>query len=205
MWVKYSVKQALLWGLYYLSALNTQTHTNTPVCNKRINLTWMTLCPSSTQEIKATVVQNDTGDSIMLKKKLKMKKKRLKEEVRQWEESRRCSDGPSDEPEASEPTAKKNTTEDNRKGKQSAGMCIWTCIHMNAKQSMFGHSMQNIVRNVRSCCYANGEHTVPFCIDWSRLRKFTQHHHSFSAFCWSERLFHDYKARMWLTALSKCE
>ncbi|XP_026211531.1 ubiquitin carboxyl-terminal hydrolase 36 isoform X2 [Anabas testudineus] len=80
----------------------------------------------STQEIKATVVQNDTGDSIMLKKKLKMKKKRLKEEVRQWEESRRCSDGPSDEHEASEPTAKKNTTEDNRKGKQSAAtVVVW--------------------------------------------------------------------------------
>lgn len=72
--------------------------------------------------MKAAVVQNDTGDVIMLKKKLKMKKKRLKEEVRQWEESRRCSDGQNNEPEAAEPPSKKNTAENAKIIKQSTGM-----------------------------------------------------------------------------------
>lgn len=80
----------------------------------------MKLCPDSKSETKATVVQNDTGDLIPLKKKLKVKKKRLKEEVGQWEESRRCSDGQNDEPEASEPPSKK-TTENGKTSKQSTG------------------------------------------------------------------------------------
>ncbi len=63
----------------------------------------------------------------MLKKKLKRKKKRLKEEVRLWEESRRCSDGQNDEPEAAEAPSKKNATENGKISKQGAGMraCTW--------------------------------------------------------------------------------
>uniref|UniRef100_A0A7N6B2E1 ubiquitinyl hydrolase 1 n=1 Tax=Anabas testudineus TaxID=64144 RepID=A0A7N6B2E1_ANATE len=106
-----------------------------------------------TPQVQSESNQNQQDrDSVMgvLKKKKKKKKKMQQVEDLQHttpagSPSERCIH------EASEPTAKKNTTEDNRKGKQSAGMCIWTCIHMNAKQSMFGHSMQNIVRNVRSC------------------------------------------------------
>lgn len=82
--------------------------------------------PESTSETKAAVVQNDSGN---LKKKLKMKKKkkkRLKEEVRLWEESRRCSDGPNVEPEAVEPPSKKNATENGKISKQStASMVVW--------------------------------------------------------------------------------
>ncbi|XP_074512693.1 ubiquitin carboxyl-terminal hydrolase 36 [Sebastes fasciatus] len=82
--------------------------------------------PESTSETKAAVVQNDSGN---LKKKLKMKKKkkkRLKEEVRLWEESRRCSDGPNVEPEEVEPPSKKNATENGKISKQStASMVVW--------------------------------------------------------------------------------
>lgn len=80
------------------------------------------LFPNSTSQIKAAVVQNDTGDLIMLKKKLKMKKKRLKEEVRLWEESRRCSDGQNDESEAVEPPSRKDTTENGKISKKGTGM-----------------------------------------------------------------------------------
>lgn len=52
----------------------------------------------------------------------KKKKKRLKEEVRLWEESRRCSDGPNVEPEEVEPPSKKNATENGKISKQSTGM-----------------------------------------------------------------------------------
>ncbi|XP_022608275.1 ubiquitin carboxyl-terminal hydrolase 36 isoform X2 [Seriola dumerili] len=81
----------------------------------------------SNSEMKATAVQNDTGDLIMLKKKLKMKKKkRLKEEVRLWEESRRCSDGQNDEPEAAEPPSKQSTTENDKLSKRStATVVVW--------------------------------------------------------------------------------
>lgn len=76
--------------------------------------------------MEAAVVQNDTEDLIMLKSKLKVKKKkkkkRLKEEVRLWEESRRCSDGQNHEPEEVEPPSKKNTTENGKISKQSTGM-----------------------------------------------------------------------------------
>lgn len=75
--------------------------------------------------MKATVVQNDTGELILLKKKLK-RKKRLKEEVKLWEESRRCSDGQNDEPEAVEPPSKKNATENGKISKQGTGTCAWT-------------------------------------------------------------------------------
>ncbi|XP_068574515.1 ubiquitin carboxyl-terminal hydrolase 36 isoform X2 [Cebidichthys violaceus] len=86
--------------------------------------------PESTSEIAA--VQNDTGDLVTLKKKLKMmkkkkkKKKRLKEEVGLWEESRRCSDGQNDEPEAVEPPSKKNATENGETSEQStATVIVW--------------------------------------------------------------------------------
>ncbi|XP_071329659.1 ubiquitin carboxyl-terminal hydrolase 36 isoform X1 [Trachinotus anak] len=82
---------------------------------------------SSNSEMKATAVQNDMGDLIILKKKLKMKKKkRLKEEVRLWEESRRVSVGQNDEPEAAEPPAKQSTTENDKKSKQNtATVVVW--------------------------------------------------------------------------------
>nr|XP_046271244.1 ubiquitin carboxyl-terminal hydrolase 36 isoform X2 [Scatophagus argus] len=77
-------------------------------------------------ETKAAVSQNDTGDLIMLKKKLKRKKKRLKEEVRLWGEGRRCSDGRDDEPEEVEPPSKKNAAENGKISKQStATVVVW--------------------------------------------------------------------------------
>ncbi|XP_054463695.1 ubiquitin carboxyl-terminal hydrolase 36 [Anoplopoma fimbria] len=85
--------------------------------------------PDSTPEIKVAVVQNDTGDLETLKKKLKVKKKkkkRLKEEVGLWEESRRCSDGPNDEPEAVETTSKENATENGKISKEgTATVVVW--------------------------------------------------------------------------------
>lgn len=77
----------------------------------------------SSSEMKTTGAQNDTGDLIMLKKKLKMKKKRLKEKVQLWEESRRCSDA---EPEAAEPPSKKNIAENDKISKQDAAtVVVW--------------------------------------------------------------------------------
>lgn len=64
------------------------------------------------------MVQNDTDELRLLKKNLKKKKRRLKEQ-----ESRECSHGQNDEAEASEPPSKKTTTE-NGKGEQSTGTCI---------------------------------------------------------------------------------
>ncbi|TKS91999.1 Ubiquitin carboxyl-terminal hydrolase 36 [Collichthys lucidus] len=79
----------------------------------------------SASVMKATVVQNDTGELILLKKKLK-RKKRLKEEVKLWEESRRRSDGQNDEPEAVEPPSKKNATENGKISKQgTATVVVW--------------------------------------------------------------------------------
>ncbi|XP_069005143.1 ubiquitin carboxyl-terminal hydrolase 36 [Embiotoca jacksoni] len=76
----------------------------------------------STYEMTTTGTQNDTGDLITLKKKLKMKK-RLKEKVHLWEESRCCSDA---EPEAAAPPAKKNTAENDKMSKQkSATVVVW--------------------------------------------------------------------------------
>lgn len=69
---------------------------------------------------------------MMLKKKLrKKKKKRLKEEVSLWEESRRCSDGQDNEPEAVEPPLKNNATDNGKISKKGTGMWVWTrsCIH----------------------------------------------------------------------------
>ncbi|XP_042360663.1 ubiquitin carboxyl-terminal hydrolase 36 [Plectropomus leopardus] len=81
----------------------------------------------STSELKAAVIQNDIGDLITLKKKLKVKKKkRLKEDVKLWEESRRHSDRQNDEPEAEEPPSKKNATENSKISKQSsASVVVW--------------------------------------------------------------------------------
>ncbi|KAM9345734.1 ubiquitin carboxyl-terminal hydrolase 36 [Symphorus nematophorus] len=77
-------------------------------------------------EMKAAVFQNNTRDLKLLKKKLKRKKKGLKEEVRLWEESRRCSDGQNGEPEAEEPPPKKNATENFKTSKQgTATVVVW--------------------------------------------------------------------------------
>ncbi|KAK5856243.1 hypothetical protein PBY51_007852 [Eleginops maclovinus] len=83
--------------------------------------------PERTSEI-ATVTQNDTGDLIMLKKQLKVKKrkkKKLKEEVSLWEESRRCSNGHSDEPEQVEPPSKENTKENGKMSNNTARVVVW--------------------------------------------------------------------------------
>ncbi len=72
-----------------------------------------------------------------MKKKLKRKKKRLKENVRLWEESRRCSGEPNDEPEAAEPPSKKNATDDGRTSKQGTGMPVWSCVWIHAMSSCF--------------------------------------------------------------------
>ncbi|XP_058509641.1 ubiquitin carboxyl-terminal hydrolase 36 isoform X1 [Solea solea] len=77
----------------------------------------------SSSETKAAVVQNDSGDTNILKKKLKMKKKRLKEDVGQWDESRRSPGGQNDDCETGEPPAKKSAMEN---GKQSAAkVVVW--------------------------------------------------------------------------------
>ncbi|XP_029996897.1 ubiquitin carboxyl-terminal hydrolase 36 isoform X2 [Sphaeramia orbicularis] len=81
---------------------------------------------SESLETKAPVVLKDTGDLILLKTKLKMKKKRLKEEVRLWEESRRCADEPSSESQAEEPPTKKNTAEKDKLSQQrTAPVVVW--------------------------------------------------------------------------------
>ncbi|XP_028267519.1 ubiquitin carboxyl-terminal hydrolase 36 isoform X2 [Parambassis ranga] len=76
---------------------------------------------SKSPEMQAAHVQNDTGDLIMVKNKLKMKKKRLKEEVQLRQERKRCPDS---EPEAVEPPPKKITPENSQKSKQSAAAVI---------------------------------------------------------------------------------
>ncbi|XP_037332287.2 ubiquitin carboxyl-terminal hydrolase 36 isoform X2 [Pungitius pungitius] len=83
--------------------------------------------PESTPEEKVAPVPNDAGDLQTLKKgKKKKKKRRLKEEVRLWEESRRCSDGQSEEPDAMEPPSKKNPTENGVIRKPSlAKVVVW--------------------------------------------------------------------------------
>uniref|UniRef100_UPI0037E7F9D0 ubiquitin carboxyl-terminal hydrolase 36 n=1 Tax=Semicossyphus pulcher TaxID=241346 RepID=UPI0037E7F9D0 len=82
----------------------------------------------STSEMKTAVVENDTVDLTVSKKKLKTKKKkRLKEEVRLWEESRRCADGKNDEHEAAaEPPSKKMSAENGKLSKQGeATVVMW--------------------------------------------------------------------------------
>ncbi|XP_068434339.1 ubiquitin carboxyl-terminal hydrolase 36 isoform X2 [Clinocottus analis] len=85
--------------------------------------------PESTPEMKIAVAQNDTGDLVTLKKKLKMKKRkkrRLKEDVKLWEESRRCSDGQNDKPEAVEPPSKIKVMENCEISKPStASVVVW--------------------------------------------------------------------------------
>ncbi|XP_034567684.1 ubiquitin carboxyl-terminal hydrolase 36 [Notolabrus celidotus] len=83
----------------------------------------------SASEMKATVVQNYTGDLTVLKNKSKTKKKkRLKEEVGLWEESRRNSDVKKEEEleAAAEPPSKKISTENGSLSKQSeASVIMW--------------------------------------------------------------------------------
>ncbi|XP_029365135.1 ubiquitin carboxyl-terminal hydrolase 36 [Echeneis naucrates] len=81
----------------------------------------------SHSQTKATIVQNNTGDLTMLKNKHKKKKrKRLKEEVGQWEESRRVSEGQNNDCEPVEPTSKQSTTDNNKISKQSiATVVVW--------------------------------------------------------------------------------
>ncbi|TNN64866.1 Ubiquitin carboxyl-terminal hydrolase 36 [Liparis tanakae] len=75
--------------------------------------------PESTSKMKIAVVQNDVEDLVTLKKKFKVKKKRLKEAVGLWEESRRCSEGQNDEPDAVEPPSKRNAMENGETSKPS--------------------------------------------------------------------------------------
>ncbi|KAM8843830.1 ubiquitin carboxyl-terminal hydrolase 36 [Spinachia spinachia] len=82
--------------------------------------------PESTSETKVAAAPNDTGDLEILKMGKKKKKRRLKEEVRLWEESRRCCDGQSEQPEAVEPPSKENATENGVMRKQSlAKVVVW--------------------------------------------------------------------------------
>ncbi|XP_074552467.1 ubiquitin carboxyl-terminal hydrolase 36 [Halichoeres trimaculatus] len=82
----------------------------------------------NTSEMKATALQNETGESTVLKKKSKTKKKkRLKEEVGLWEESRKCSDVKDEKPEAAaaaEPPSKKIGLENGYLSKQTAASVI---------------------------------------------------------------------------------
>lgn len=68
--------------------------------------------------MKPTGSQKDTGDLLKVKKKLKVRKG-LKEEMRQWEESKHCPDA---ETEALEPPYKKKTMEKDRINKESTGV-----------------------------------------------------------------------------------
>ncbi|XP_056263078.1 ubiquitin carboxyl-terminal hydrolase 36 isoform X2 [Pseudoliparis swirei] len=80
--------------------------------------------PESTSKMKIAVVQNDVGYLVTLKKKFTVKKKRLKEAVGLWEESRRCSEGQTDEPEAVEPPSKRNATENGEMSKPSTAPVV---------------------------------------------------------------------------------
>lgn len=60
----------------------------------------------------------DQSDAAILKKKLKKKKRRLKE----GEESWRCSNGQNGDTEMGEPSPKKNATDDGKEGKRGAGV-----------------------------------------------------------------------------------
>lgn len=60
----------------------------------------------------------DQSDTAILKKKLKKKKRRLKE----GEESWRCSNGQNGDTEMGEPSPKKNATDDGKEGKRGAGV-----------------------------------------------------------------------------------
>lgn len=80
----------------------------------------------SISETKVTFNQNDAVDLKMLKKKLKKKRKRLKEDVGLWEESRRCLDGQTDQPEAVDAPPKKKSTENGQLIKQvAASVVVW--------------------------------------------------------------------------------
>lgn len=96
--------------------------------------------------MKIAVVQNDVGYLVTLKKKFKVKKKRLKEAVGLWEESRRCSEGQTDEPEAVEPPSKRNATENGEMSKPSTGMgashAVQAILIINI------HTMHTAVRNL---------------------------------------------------------
>uniref|UniRef100_A0A3P8RZ80 ubiquitinyl hydrolase 1 n=1 Tax=Amphiprion percula TaxID=161767 RepID=A0A3P8RZ80_AMPPE len=77
----------------------------------------------SNSDMKTTGIQNDTQDQKMLRKKFKMQKKMLKEEVRLWDESKHHLHA---EPEAVETPSKKDTTESNKIIKQStATVVVW--------------------------------------------------------------------------------
>ncbi|KAF7650531.1 hypothetical protein LDENG_00125000 [Lucifuga dentata] len=78
---------------------------------------------SESYDMKGTAVQNDTGELLLLKKKLK--KRRLKEEVRLWEESRRCLGGQNNEVEPAEPPSKKNAMEKDKSRNSMATVVVW--------------------------------------------------------------------------------
>ena len=115
--------------------------------------------PNSNSEVKAAAVQDDEGES---KKKLKMKKKkRLKEEVRLWEESRRCSNGQEEEErDVPEPLSEKITTENDKLSKQSTGTWAW-----NRMNTQHDHAVQTTVGIVWLCCCANTKHVISFYTD----------------------------------------
>lgn len=76
----------------------------------------------SLQQMKAPCVQNDTGDLIKLKKKLKLKKKRLKEELGLLEESRRDD---KDHTEAQQILDSPATEKERTKKKSTAPVVMW--------------------------------------------------------------------------------
>ncbi|XP_064866745.1 ubiquitin carboxyl-terminal hydrolase 36 isoform X2 [Oncorhynchus nerka] len=77
----------------------------------------LTRSVSESSGTKDTVVENGAGDSTAPKK---LKKRRLKEEVKQWEESRRCCSGDQrSDTDAAEALPKKGTVE------STAGVIVW--------------------------------------------------------------------------------
>lgn len=95
------------------------------------------LYSSRSSEPQSTDTCNDTKDSIKIENRLtvkKKKKKKLKEELRLLKESQ-----PSDDSPAEEPPFNKNTSEDGKIGKQSAGM-LWKHAANISNPTLLVHS-----------------------------------------------------------------
>ncbi|XP_068193552.1 ubiquitin carboxyl-terminal hydrolase 36 isoform X2 [Antennarius striatus] len=84
----------------------------------------------TTSETRAIVDESDTGHITKLKKNLKRKKKRLKDEIELCEESKRSSDMQNDEPKALEPPSKKNATDNGKTSKQGTAKVVAWDFHV---------------------------------------------------------------------------
>uniref|UniRef100_A0A3Q1EIW5 ubiquitinyl hydrolase 1 n=1 Tax=Acanthochromis polyacanthus TaxID=80966 RepID=A0A3Q1EIW5_9TELE len=87
---------------------NQEEQKRDSVSKKKKKKKKMTQLGEANSDMKTTGIQNDTQDQKMLRKKLKMQNKRLKEDARLWDESKHHSDA---EPEAAEPPSKRNNSD----------------------------------------------------------------------------------------------